>query len=74
MYILSQFLLHIQDLEGSAIANILRNAPSQAVVPYITADNCKLQKDRNEPNLYEEDQLDSTFLLKVRGLENLQIP
>lgn len=30
---------YIQDLEGSAIANILRNAAGQTVISYITAND-----------------------------------
>ena len=33
---------YIQDLEGSAVAYILRDAASQTVVPHITASNVEL--------------------------------
>ena len=41
----SYMIEYIQDLEGSAVAYILRDAASQTVVPHITANNTELKLD-----------------------------
>ena len=41
----SYMIEYIQDLEGSAVAYILRDAASQTVVPHITASNVELKLD-----------------------------